>query len=225
MGGFIFYIIMEQKEIRDIKDLTAEERLDLEEKAIEALLQLGVKFSVPLKIYPVKPPKMVLWWNRKFPKMAKIWRDKRIPLDWDVSVMEVPDADRGRMVDMYMRNFHIKPLYLGTIDYLRKLYIQIEFNEKDVQDKPIQESKKLFKYIPLMAEIAAVAVINSPEITNRQSKEVTRLKEFFMNHLTVARLKKLSDVISQMMNPGGFTSSIRSIREVGTTKPKANLVE
>ena len=38
MGGFIFYIIMEQKEIRDIKDLTAEERLDLEEKAIEALL-------------------------------------------------------------------------------------------------------------------------------------------------------------------------------------------
>lgn len=225
MGGFIFYIIMEQKEIRDIKDLTAEERLDLEEKAIEALLQLGVKFSVPLKIYPVKPPKMVLWWNRKFPKMAKIWRDKRIPFDWDVSVMEVPDADRGRMVDMYMRNFHIKPLYLGTIDYLRKLYIQIEFNEKDVQDKPIQESKKLFKYIPLMAEIAAVAVINSPEITNRQSKEVTRLKEFFMNHLTVARLKKLSDVISQMMNPGGFTSSIRSIREVGTTKPKANLVE
>lgn len=225
MGGFIFYIIMEQKEIRDIKDLTAEERLDLEEKAIEALLQLGVKFSVPLKIYPVKPPKMVLWWNRKFPKMAKIWRDKRIPLDWDVSVMEVPDADRGRMVDMYMRNFHIKPLYLGTIDYLRKLYIQIEFNEKDVQDKPIQESKKLFKYIPLMAEIAAVAVINSPEITNRQSKEVTRLKEFFMNHLTVARLRKLSDVISQMMNPGGFTSSIRSIREVGTTKPKANLVE
>lgn len=225
MGGFIFYIIMEQKEIRDIKDLTAEERLDLEEKAIEALLQLGVKFSVPLKIYPVKPPKMVLWWNRKFPKMAKIWRNKRIPLDWDVSVMEVPDADRGRMVDMYMRNFHIKPLYLGTIDYLRKLYIQIEFNEKDVQDKPIQESKKLFKYIPLMAEIAAVAVINSPEITNRQSKEVTRLKEFFMNHLTVARLKKLSDVISQMMNPGGFTSSIRSIREVGTTKPKANLVE
>lgn len=225
MGGFIFYIIMEQKEIRDIKDLTAEERLDLEEKAIEALLQLGVKFSVPLKIYPVKPPKMVLWRNRKFPKMAKIWRDKRIPLDWDVSVMEVPDADRGRMVDMYMRNFHIKPLYLGTIDYLRKLYIQIEFNEKDVQDKPIQESKKLFKYIPLMAEIAAVAVINSPEITNRQSKEVTRLKEFFMNHLTVARLKKLSDVISQMMNPGGFTSSIRSIREVGTTKPKANLVE
>lgn len=216
---------MDQKEIRDIKDLTKEERLELEEKAIEALLQLGVKFSVPLKIYPVKPPKRVLWWNRTFPKMARIWRDKRIPVDWDVSVMEVPDADKGKMVDMYMRNFHIKPLYLGTIDYLRKLYIQIEYNEKEVQDQPIQESKKLFKYIPLMAEIAAVAVINSPEITNRRSKEVEQLKTFFINHLTVARLKKLSDVISQMMNPGGFTSSIRSIREVGMTKPKANLIE
>nr|DAE85875.1 MAG TPA: hypothetical protein [Bacteriophage sp.] len=216
---------MEQKEIRDIKDLTTEERLELEEKAIEALLQLGVKFSVPLKIYPVKPPKRVLWWNRTFPKMARIWRDKRIPVDWDVSVMEVPDADKGKMVDMYMRNFHIKPLYLGTIDYLRKLYIQIEYNEKEVQEQPIQESKKLFKYIPLMAEIAAVAVINSPEITNRRSKEVEQLKTFFINHLTVARLKKLSDVISQMMNPGGFTSSIRSIREVGMTKPKANLIE
>lgn len=181
---------MEQKEIRDIKDLTTEERLELEEKAIEALLQLGVKFSVPLKIYPVKPPKRVLWWNRTFPKMARIWRDKRIPVDWDVSVMEVPDADKGKMVDMYMRNFHIKPLYLGTIDYLRKLYIQIEYNEKEVQDQPIQESKKLFKYIPLMAEIAAVAVINSPEITNRRSKEVEQLKTFFINHLTVARLKK-----------------------------------
>lgn len=216
---------MDQKEIRDIKDLTKEERLELEEKAIEALLQLGVKFSVPLKIYPVKPPKRVLWWNRTFPKMARIWRDKRIPVDWDVSVMEVPDADKGKMVDMYMRNFHIKPLYLGTIDYLRKLYIQIEYNEKDIQEQPIQESKKLFKYIPLMAEIAAVAVINSPEITNKRSKEVEQLKTFFINHLTVARLKKLSDVISQMMNPGGFTSSIRSIREVEMTKPKANLIE
>lgn len=216
---------MDQKEIRDIKDLTKEERLELEEKAIEALLQLGVKFSVPLKIYPVKPSKRVLWWNRTFPKMARIWRDKRIPVDWDVSVMEVPDADKGKMVDLYMRNFHIKPLYLGTIDYLRKLYIQIEYNEKDIQEQPIQESKKLFKYIPLMAEIAAVAVINSPEITNKRSKEVEQLKTFFINHLTVARLKKLSDVISQMMNPGGFTSSIRSIREVGMTKPKANLIE
>lgn len=216
---------MDQKEIRDIKDLTKEERLELEEKAIEALLQLGVKFSVPLKIYPVKPPKRVLWWNRTFPKMARIWRDKRIPVDWDVSIMEVPDADKGKMVDMYMRNFHIKPLYLGTIDYLRKLYIQIEYNEKDIQEQPIQESKKLFKYIPLTAEIAAVAVINSPEITNKRSKEVEQLKTFFINHLTVARLKKLSDVISQMMNPGGFTSSIRSIREVGMTKPKANLIE
>lgn len=35
------------------RELTREERLDIEEQAIQALLQHGVKFSVPLKIEPV----------------------------------------------------------------------------------------------------------------------------------------------------------------------------
>lgn len=71
-----------------------------------------------------------------------------------------------------------------------------------------------------MAEIAAVAIINDPSILKPNS-EVKDLQKFLMDHLTVMRLKKLSDIISQMMNPGGFTSSIRSIVEMGTTKPKA----
>ena len=56
---------------------------------------------------------------------------------------------------------------------------------------------------------------------------VLALKQFFIEHLSVKRLEKLSLVISQMMNAGGFTSSIRSIKEIGTTKPnpRANLVE
>ena len=120
-----------------------------------------------------------------------------------------------------MRNFHIKPLYLGTIDALRRLYIQIEYDEQAIQDQPIQESKKLFKYIPVMAEIAAVAVLNNPAVANPLSKEVKELKAFFIEHLTVARLQRLAAIVSQMMNAGGFTSSIRSIREIGTnTKPK-----
>ena len=48
---------------------------------------------------------------------------------------------------------------------------------------------------------------------------VKELSQFFMEHLTVARLQKLTAIISQMMNPAGFISSIRLIREVGTTKP------
>ena len=48
------------------KELTREQQLEIEEQAIQALLDMGVKFSVPLKINPVKPPKWVRWWNKHF---------------------------------------------------------------------------------------------------------------------------------------------------------------
>ena len=218
---------MEENKEKVTEELTREQQLELEEKAINALIEMGVKFSVPLKINPVNPPKRILWWNKHFPNHVKVWRDKRIPEDWNVSVESLPDPELGRMKDVYVRNFVIKPLYLGTIDCLRKLYLQIEFDEELIQDQPIQETKKLFKYIPLVAKIAAVAVLNNPTVADTDSKEVKALSKFFVEHLNVTRLKRLADVISQMMNAGGFTSSIRSIREIGTTKPKdrANLVE
>lgn len=181
---------------------------------------MGAKFTVPLKIKPVKPSK---WFNLKkrlFPKRNVVWRDKQIPKDWDVTLTEIPDVETGTMKEVYMRNFHIKPLYLGTIDRLRQLYMLMEYNEDVVQAQPIQESKRLFKYIPQMAEIAAVAVINDPIVADLKNKSVRDLKQFFMEHLTVARLQKLAEVINQMMNPAGFTSSIRLIREMGTTRPK-----
>lgn len=217
----------EEKKTIGAEDLTREQRLELEDKAINALIEMGVKFSVPLKINPVNPPKRILWWNRHFPNHIKVWRDKRIPKGWNVRVESMPDPELGKMKDVYVRNFVIKPLYLGTIDTLRKLYLQIEYDEEKIQDQPIQESKKLFKYIPLVAKIAAVAVLNNTTVTDQDNKDVKDLAKFFVEHLNVTRLKKLADVISQMMNPGGFTSSIRSIREIGTTKPsdRANLVE
>ena len=201
-------------------ELTREQRLEIEDKAIQALLSMGAKFTVPLKINPVKPSK---WFNLKkrlFPKRNVVWRDKQIPKDWDVTLTEIPDVETGTMKEVYMRNFHIKPLYLGTIDRLRQLYMLMEYNEDVVQAQPIQESKRLFKYIPQMAEIAAVAVINDPIVADLKNKSVRDLKQFFMEHLTVARLQKLAEVINQMMNPAGFTSSIRLIREMGTTRPK-----
>ena len=209
------------------KELTREQRLEIEENALQALLNMGCKFSVPLKIYPVKPSK---WFNirkRLFPKCTKVWHDKRIPKGWDVSIEEIPDVETERMKEVYMRHFKVKPLYLGTIDRLRRMYIGIEYDEKTIQEQPIQESKRLFKYIKQMAEIAAVAVINNPSVANKEDKAVKKLSKFFMEHLTVARLQKLTAIISQMMNPAGFTSSIRLIREVGTTKPtpKAERIE
>ena len=209
----------EEKKSQQPQELTREERLNVEEKAINALLDMGLKFTVPLRINPVNPPRRIGWWNKHFPSHARVWRDKRIPKGWNVTVEDVPDAELGIMRKAYVRNFHIKPLYLGTIDTLRKLYINIEYDEEKIQDQPIQETKKLFKYIPLMAEIAAVAVINNPSIADPLSREVKELRQFFIEHLTVNRLKRLADIISQMMNPAGFTYSIRSIREIGTTRP------
>lgn len=207
------------------RELTREERLDIEEQAIQALLQHGVKFSVPLKIEPVKPPKWILLWNKYFPSRVKVWRDKRIPKDWNVEVMEIADINLGKTRDVYMRNFHIKPLYLGTIDALRRLYLEIEYNEDAIQEQPAAESKKLFKYTSLMAEIAAVATLNSGVIADPLDKQTKGLKQFFMEHLTVARLQKMAGVINQMRNPAGFTASIRLIQEVGTTKPRADRIE
>ncbi len=202
------------------EELTREQRLEIEDNALQALLNMGCRFSVPLKIYPVKPSK---WFNlrkRIFPKCAKIWHDKRIPKGWNVSVVEIPDVETERMKEVYMRHFNVKPLYLGTIDRLRQMYIGIEYDEKTIQEQPVQESKRLFKYTKRMADIAAVAVINDPTVAEKESKAVKELSKFFMEHLTVARLQKLTAIISQMMNPAGFTASIRLIREVGTTKPK-----
>ena len=209
-------------------NLTREEQLELEERAIQALLDMGVKFSVPINdISPENPPKRIVWWNKHFPNYVKIWRDKRLPDDWDISVVDQPDATLGKIVKMYVRNFHIKPLYLGTIDALRRLYIQIEYDEQAIQDDPIQESQKLFKYTSVMAEIAAVAVLNNPAVASPLSKEIKELKQFFIENLTVARLQRLMAIISQLMNAGGFTSSIRLVKEIGTTRPKnrADLVE
>lgn len=76
-----------------------------------------------------------------------------------------------------------------------------------------------------MAEIAAVAAINSGVIADPLDKQTKKLKRFFIEHLTVSRLQKLAGVVNQMMNPAGFTASIRLIQEVGTTKPRADRIE
>ena len=208
---------MEQQEQQE---LTREQRLEIEDKAIQALLSMGAKFTVPLKIIPLNPSMCFNLKKRLYPKRNVVSRDKQIPKVWDGTLTEIPHVETGTMKEVYMRNFHIKPLYLGTIDRLRQLYMLMEYNEDVVQAQPIQESKRLFKYIPQMAEIAAVAVINDPIVADLKNKSVRDLKQFFMEHLTVARLQKLAEVINQMMNPAGFTSSIRLIREMGTTRPK-----
>ena len=208
---------------KDNNEMSREERLALEDRAIQTLLELGVKFEVPLRVEPKDPPGLVSWWNRRFKRLAFRWRDRRLPADWRVEKRDVPDIDEGRMRPAFFRVFHIRPLYLGTIDILRKLYLRIEYDEKAVQENPLQESKKLFKYIPVMARIAAVAVLNDPSVKDLEGGKVGELSAFFIENLNVARLQRLCMVIGQMMDAGGFTNSIRSIREIGQTRPRPDV--
>ena len=92
------------------KELTREERLEIEEQAINALISMGATFKVPLKLTPKEAPWWVRQWNKLFPNNPKIYRDRRIPKDWDVTIEEVPDATQQKMVKTYMRQFIIKPL-------------------------------------------------------------------------------------------------------------------
>jgi len=211
--------------MEDKKELTREERLEYEEQAINALLTMGVKFSVPLKLTPRKAPRWIKIWNKIFPDHIKIYRDKRIPKDWDVTIEEVPDVNTQKINDCYVRHFVIKPMYLGTIDLIRLESIEIEYNEGKLQENPVAESNKLFKYAQRLAKIVSIAVLNCPEAADPQYKLVKPLQHFFYTHLTVAKLEKLVNTIAVMRNPGGFTNSIRLILESQETAPKADLVE
>ena len=205
-------------------ELSREEKLQLEQQAIHALLDLGAKFSVQLKEKPQQVNSFVAFYNKSIKKKPLTIKKHKFPKDWDVTIEEKPHANISKMEKVYMRNFYIQPLYLGTIDYLRKLYISIEFEEGKFNESPLSESKKYFKYIGLMAEIAAVAVINNSSL-KKETKQIRELKQFFIEHLTVPTLQRLVNIINQMMNPGGFTNSIRLISEIGVTQPKANLIE
>jgi len=207
------------------KELTKEEKQSLEEQAIETLLQYGARFSVPLKIQSKQVSKKVQWWNKHFPKLAITVRDKRIPKVWNVKKETITDLLAGEK-EVYMRYFHIKPLYLGTIDMIRKLELEMNYSEDDIQNNPAIESNKLFKYTELMAKIVAVATLNVSEIADPLSGKVEELQKFFLTHLTSGRLQRLCMIIDQLRNKAGFTNSIRLILQVETTTtPKASRVE
>ena len=52
-------------------ELTREQRLEIEQKAIDALISMGVKFRVQLDLKPKRPPFRILWWNKHFPNHVK----------------------------------------------------------------------------------------------------------------------------------------------------------
>ena len=195
-------------------ELSREEQLQIEQQAIDALLQYGVKFSVPLKIVPKQPKFNIFqrWCLKHRPQWLKPQTDKRIPAEWDVEVRDVIDVGTQKIVPTYFRNFHVKPLCAGTIMAIRNIYINIEIDEENT-------NIDVLKYWDKMCEIVALAVINDREISDPLSQKEKEIKKFLLRHINSILLQKICLVVAQMMDRAGFMLSTRLIKGLSITTP------
>lgn len=204
--------IQEREEIT----LSRRKRLEIEQQAIDALLNMGVRFRVPIKLEIPKPKKR---FGRIVPYEIK--KDKRIPAKWEVTIEEIPDVESNSMKKVYMRHFQIKPLVLGAIDRIRSIYINIEYDIEKLENDPINESQRLFNYIDDMTEIVAVAIYNDREHSvDLNNQEVKELADFIKWNVTSKQLLKIVTIINQLIDPQNFTLSIRLLQGIQSSTAK-----
>lgn len=122
------------------------------------------------------------------------------------------------------RTFTIKQPYLGTLDHLSALFLEMKINEMDIEADPNGESKRLVnRSSKSCARVVAVAVLNSKWgirlFTNIYAA-------YFMWRVTPKKMWQLAVITNQMCNLGDFTNSIRLMSGARTMKPKVeSLVE
>jgi hypothetical protein len=136
---------------------------------------------------------------------------------------ELPRRGISRMIYRKPRKVLINQPYLGTLDYLTREYLAIDFDEAKLQENPLYESRVIAsKSCKQMARIVAIAVLNS----RWKIKLFTRpLANYLMWRLTPKTLLNLCILITTMNNVQDFTNSIRLISGARTTTPRADLVE
>lgn len=197
---------MKEKELTDIQ------KLYIEKAAIQQLIQTGARFGVRMRhIQPKDEPR----WRKLLGRYRKPWRDNQIPKGWSVTIKE-EDGIR-----YYVRNLYISPLYLGTIDQIRMIYITIEQKIKRLHIDDVNEFEQNLQFIDKMAEIVAVALLNKASSLNEFDKEKHNLKKFLIDNMTVFELEQVITAIVQMMNVGGFTHAIGLMKNLDSTSPIA----
>lgn len=197
--------------------ISQQEAKAAEAKAIDTLLENSQTIQIPLNPKALKPSLPARLLSNLFPGL----KNKHLPGDWDITIQR---DDKGRQT--YLRTMQISPLYLGTIDQIRQLSLQINYDEQDLQQDPIAESRRLFNHIDTVTAIAALATLNAPpKTTKSHKKQLNELKEFYKEHLTPSSLLRLIHLINFMSNPADFLCSIRLVQMIGSTRPKANPVE
>lgn len=135
------------------------------------------------------------------------------------------DIDRKftRVFTKKPRRWVIKQPFLGTLDYLTREYLVMDFDENKLQENPLRESKIIAsKYTMNMARIVAIALLNG----KWKIKLFTGiLSRYLFWRLTPSKIVNLAIIINTLNNTTDFTNSIRLMSGMRTTAPKADLIE
>lgn len=208
------------------KNLSEEEKAQLEESAIDLLLQYGVSFGIPLlkeEIDALRPQKSLL--NKLLHRKPKTG----LPPELDIKSLKIPNPKNPEeQIDYYEAEVNIRPLRLATICAIRRIRLQIE--QKDPKFRKKLETEDVYDWSVYDHEeqiltALALATINSDDM-RKYAKEVECWRMFYHRHLTNPRYAKLVQVVMAMTDTKSFRISTRLILGLGTTAPReANRVE
>lgn len=116
------------------------------------------------------------------------------------------------------RSFTIHQPYLGTLDIISRIFLEIEIDENLLQENTLPETRKLIvQSARKCALIVAVSVLNSRWKIKYLSKMLSR---YFLWRIQPDKLLKLAIYINQINNLGDFISSIRLMSMIRTTAPR-----
>jgi len=120
------------------------------------------------------------------------------------------------------REFVLKQPYLGTLDYLSREYIEMDFNEANFSEGQIlSESKRLMaRNATRCARIVALAILNDYWGIRLLSGLLSR---YLLWHVTPQKLFQLTILINQISNVADFTNSIRFLSVSRTTAPPTRI--
>lgn len=129
----------------------------------------------------------------------------------------VPVRSILRYLGKTERSFIIRQPYLGTLDYLSREFIDMDFSEEKLQGNAMGESKRLIAHnARRCARVIAIAILNSKW---RIKLLAPLLASYLLWRITPDKLFKLTLLINTISNVADFTNSIRFLSVTRTTSP------
>ncbi|MCZ2480005.1 hypothetical protein [Aquirufa nivalisilvae] len=116
------------------------------------------------------------------------------------------------------RTWVINQPFLGTLDYLSSIFIQMDFSEERIKENALNESKRLAAINTFRcAKIIAIAILNDKIRIKLFSNILAR---YFLWRITPSKLFQLALMINTMSNVADFTNSIRLMSVQRTAAPQ-----